>query len=125
MQATTRFYTIQRVNGTGPNAKEGESGKHRHTLEESDRIKRNSVIRSLATQDREKRKAKAPVRTILVYLLVILFRTTTPMFPAKGSQMIGAFVIHRDFEGGHDSEHDFSPLISRSMPLLRSSFFLS
>ncbi|KIW06987.1 uncharacterized protein PV09_02645 [Verruconis gallopava] len=58
MQVTKRFYTIQRVNGTGPNAKEGENGRHKHTIEESDRIKKNSVIRWLAMQDREKRKAK-------------------------------------------------------------------
>ena len=55
-QATTRFYTIQRVNGTGPNAKDEGSGGHRHSLEDSDRIKKNSVIRSLEKTDRVRKK---------------------------------------------------------------------
>lgn len=43
-----RYYTIQRVNGNGANGKnDGVSGGHRHTLEESDRVKKNSVERHI------------------------------------------------------------------------------
>lgn len=48
-----RYYTIQRVNGNG--------GDHRHSLEESDRIKKNSVQRMLLREARERRKAKVGV----------------------------------------------------------------
>lgn len=46
--ATKRFYTVQRVNGTGAGGTRGEQicPNHRHTLEESDRIKKNSVLRA-------------------------------------------------------------------------------
>lgn len=44
-QTDVRFYTIQRVNGTGPGGKEEGAGGHRHSLDESDRIKKNSVLR--------------------------------------------------------------------------------
>ena len=66
--ATTRFYTIQRVNGTGANAKEAEAGGHRHTLDMSDSIKKNSVLRSLTSVDKEKRKvARPPVRMLFYH----------------------------------------------------------
>jgi hypothetical protein len=43
---TQKFYTFQRVNGNGGNGKgDGVAGPHKHTLEESDRVKKNSVIR--------------------------------------------------------------------------------
>ncbi|KAL4913646.1 hypothetical protein BDW62DRAFT_214032 [Aspergillus aurantiobrunneus] len=52
-----RFFTIQRVNGNGANGKnDGVSGGHRHTLEESDRVKKNSVQRFLLKEAREKKK---------------------------------------------------------------------
>lgn len=56
--ATQRFYTIQRVNGTGAGGTRGDQScpTHKHTLEESDRIKKNSVVRWMA-----KPKKKAPV----------------------------------------------------------------
>lgn len=45
--ADKKIYTIQRVNGNGGNGKgDGVAGPHKHTLEESDRVKKNSVIRS-------------------------------------------------------------------------------
>ncbi|KAL1964710.1 hypothetical protein VTN77DRAFT_6736 [Rasamsonia byssochlamydoides] len=53
-----KYYTIQRVNGNGGNGKsDGVSGGHRHTLEDSDRVKRNSVQRWLMKQEKEKKKA--------------------------------------------------------------------
>ncbi|KAL4867021.1 hypothetical protein BDV12DRAFT_187008 [Aspergillus spectabilis] len=52
-----RFFTIQRVNGNGANGKnDGVSGGHRHTLEESDRVKKNSVQRFLLKEARERKK---------------------------------------------------------------------
>ncbi|KAL3455367.1 hypothetical protein BJX64DRAFT_295125 [Aspergillus heterothallicus] len=53
-----RFFTIQRVNGNGANGKnDGVSGGHRHTLEESDRVKKNSVQRLLLKEARERKKS--------------------------------------------------------------------
>ncbi|KAL4945407.1 hypothetical protein BDV06DRAFT_231014 [Aspergillus oleicola] len=53
-----RFFTIQRVNGNGANGKnDGVSGGHRHTLEESDRVKKNSVQRFLLKESRERKRA--------------------------------------------------------------------
>jgi glutathione S-transferase len=43
-----KYYTIQRVNGNGGNGKgDGVPGPHKHNLEESDRVKKNSVLRWL------------------------------------------------------------------------------
>jgi hypothetical protein len=53
----TKYYTIQRVNGNGGNGKgDGVSGSHRHTLEESDRVKKNSVQRYLLKEAKDKKK---------------------------------------------------------------------
>ncbi|GES61650.1 glutathione transferase [Aspergillus terreus] len=53
-----RFFTIQRVNGNGTNGKnDGVSRGHRHTLEESDRVKKNSVQRYRLKEAQEKRKS--------------------------------------------------------------------
>ncbi|GAB1203952.1 hypothetical protein APSETT445_002597 [Aspergillus pseudonomiae] len=61
-----RFFTIQRVNGNGANGKnDGVSGGHRHTLEESDRVKKNSVQRYLLKEAREKKKASSINRKIV------------------------------------------------------------
>jgi hypothetical protein len=88
VHATTRFYTIQRVNGTGANAKVGDEGKHRHSLDDSDRIKKNSVIRSLQTQDREKRKVKVPVSTTLIFMLILLLRAAIYVYPVKNAARV-------------------------------------
>jgi glutathione S-transferase len=59
--AGERLFTIQRVNGNGANGKnDGVGGGHRHTLEESDRVKKNSVQRRVLSQTRE-RKRSSPV----------------------------------------------------------------
>lgn len=53
-----RYFTIQRVNGNGANGKnEGVGGGHRHTLEDSDRVKKNSVQRHILKQEKERKKA--------------------------------------------------------------------
>ncbi|KAL4982914.1 hypothetical protein BDW68DRAFT_191777 [Aspergillus falconensis] len=60
-----RFFTIQRVNGNGANGKnDGVSGGHRHTLEESDRVKKNSVQRFLLKEARERKKTTHKARTM-------------------------------------------------------------
>ena len=59
-----RYYTIQRVNGNGGNGKgDGVAGPHKHGLEESDRVKKNSVQRYLIQRDKEEKKTQ--VRTSL------------------------------------------------------------
>lgn len=65
-----RVWTIQRVNGNGGNGKgDGVAGPHKHTLEKSDDIKKNSVLRLLARQEKETRKAQVrqtyQIKTIL------------------------------------------------------------
>ncbi|KAI4153428.1 MAG: hypothetical protein LQ341_000556 [Variospora aurantia] len=54
-----RFYTIQRVNGNGANGKnDGTAGPHKHSLEDSDRIKKNSVLRHMLKAEKEKKKSE-------------------------------------------------------------------
>ena len=58
-----RYYTIQRVNGNGGNGKgDGVAGPHKHTLEESDRVKKNSVQRFLMKKDKEDKKTQVSYR---------------------------------------------------------------
>lgn len=57
--AGQRYYTIQRVNGNGGNGKgDGVPGPHKHGLEESDRVKKNSVQRFLMKRDKEEKKTQ-------------------------------------------------------------------
>jgi len=55
--ASRRFYTIQRVNGTGAGGTRGEQicPNHRHTLEDSDKIKKNSIIRAMMKSNKKQR----------------------------------------------------------------------
>ncbi|KAF5018593.1 hypothetical protein F66182_9422 [Fusarium sp. NRRL 66182] len=58
-----RLWTIQRVNGNGGNGKgDGVAGPHKHTLERSDEIKKNSVQRYLAKQKDGGKINKPPTR---------------------------------------------------------------
>ena len=52
-----RYYTLSRVNGTNANGK-GDSvpGAHRHTLEESDKIKKSSIQRAFLKEEKERKK---------------------------------------------------------------------
>lgn len=67
--ATQRFYTVQRVNGTGAGGTRGDQIRpnHKHTLEESDRIKKNSVVRWMV-----KPKKRVPVSAVLFIHLGIV-----------------------------------------------------
>jgi hypothetical protein len=55
-----RYYTIQRVNG-GSGGRENEGGGHKHTLEESDAIKKNSVKRKMMKEEREKKRTEVSI----------------------------------------------------------------
>ncbi|EEH08085.1 conserved hypothetical protein [Histoplasma capsulatum G186AR] len=62
--AGARYYTIQRVNGNGGNGRtDGIGGPHRHTLEESDRIKKNSVQRYLLKEEKERKRIMVQQKT--------------------------------------------------------------
>lgn len=54
----TRYYTIQRVNGNGANGKgDGTAGAHKHTIEESDKVKKSSLRRHFLKEEKEIRKS--------------------------------------------------------------------
>lgn len=53
-----RYYTIQRVNGNGANGKgDGTAGAHKHTIEESDKVKKSSIHRHFLKEENERRKS--------------------------------------------------------------------
>ncbi|MCJ1269220.1 hypothetical protein MMC22_009109 [Lobaria immixta] len=55
----SRYYTIQRVNGNGGNGKgDGTAGPHKHTLQESDRVKKNSIARHFLKLEKVKKKTQ-------------------------------------------------------------------
>lgn len=54
-----KYYTIQRVNGNGANGKgDGTAGPHKHTLEDSDRVKKNSIHRHFLREEKVKKKTQ-------------------------------------------------------------------
>ena len=75
-----KYYTIQRVNGAGKPDGEGNengdgdaggnAGGHRHSLEESDRIKKNSVLRGLLKEEKEGKRKKVEVREFSHHVLL-------------------------------------------------------
>ena len=57
-----RYFTIQRVNGNGGNGKgDGVAGPHKHSLEESDRVKKNSIQRHFAKESKVKKKGQVSI----------------------------------------------------------------
>ena len=55
----SRFYSIQRVNGTSAHGENEEfAGGHKHDLAESDRVKKNSIIRDILKDEKEKKKIR-------------------------------------------------------------------
>ena len=53
-----RYYTIQRVNGNGANGKgDGTAGAHKHTIEDSDKVKKSSIHRHFIKEEKERRKS--------------------------------------------------------------------
>lgn len=64
-----RLYIIQRVNGNGGNGKtDGVGGGHRHTLEDSDRVKKNSVHRYLLKKSKDEKKVVVSVHFFFLLL---------------------------------------------------------
>jgi glutathione S-transferase len=60
--ARKKYYTIQRVNGATPGGRDKPTvPSHKHSLEESDRIKKNSVIRHHLKETKSKDKSKTTV----------------------------------------------------------------
>ena len=54
-----RYYTIMRVNGSNGNGKnDGKPGPHKHTLEDSDRVKKCSVVREVMKEEKERKKCQ-------------------------------------------------------------------
>lgn len=71
-----RYYTIQRVNGNGANGKDdGVYGGHQHTLEESDRVKKSSVQRSILKDKKDKR-----ARPVCFFLHLVDVGATTRLW---------------------------------------------
>jgi glutathione S-transferase len=69
-----KYYTFQRVNGNGGNGKgDGVAGPHKHTLEVSDRVKKNSVARWLAKCEKDDRR-KPQVSLWTFFLLSFLIK---------------------------------------------------
>lgn len=76
--APKKFYTIQRVNGNGGNGKgDGVAGPHKHTLEESDKVKKNSVIRWMLKSERDKKR----VQVRLLFICSYFIESTQPLSP--------------------------------------------
>lgn len=66
------FYTVQRVNasatgGEGDAERDDAAGRHRHGLDESDRVKKNSVVRATLKSEKEMRKAGGPVQQVFIF----------------------------------------------------------
>ncbi|KAI1271057.1 hypothetical protein F5Y07DRAFT_406115 [Xylaria sp. FL0933] len=54
-----KYWTIQRVNGNGGNGKgDGVPGPHKHSLQKSDEIKKSTVQRYLAAQEKEAKRGQ-------------------------------------------------------------------
>lgn len=59
-----RYYRIQRVNGNGANGKgDGTAGAHKHTIEESDKVKKSSLHRHFLKEEKERRKSMVSKQT--------------------------------------------------------------
>lgn len=53
-----RYYTVQRVNGNGANGKgDGTAGSHKHTIQDSDKVKKSSIHRHFLKEEKERKKS--------------------------------------------------------------------
>lgn len=67
-----KYYTVQRVNGNGGNGKgDGIAGPHKHSLEESDRVKKNSIQRHFLKEEKEKRKSQVSKRSRRAFIAAL------------------------------------------------------
>jgi glutathione S-transferase len=89
-----RYYTIQRVNGNGGNGKgDGVAGPHKHTLEFSDKVKKNTVQRYLAKRDKEEKKTQVSGYRTISYTSCIIVRK--PLYV-----LVITFLVHCYFRAG-------------------------
>lgn len=76
-----RYYTIQRVNGNGGNGKgDGVPGPHKHGLDESDKVKKNSIQRLTMKKDKEEKKSQVCHYLSLKSRLYIAYKTRYSLF---------------------------------------------
>lgn len=76
-----RYYTIQRVNGNGGNGKgDGVAGPHKHTLADSDKIKKNTVQRHLMKKEKEDKKTQ--VSNSLTIFIPLELQEVSPHNPS-------------------------------------------
>lgn len=53
-----RYYIVQRVNGNGANGKgDGTAGAHKHTIQDSDKVKKSSIHRYFLKEEKERKKS--------------------------------------------------------------------
>jgi glutathione S-transferase len=92
-----RYYTIQRVNGNGGNGKgDGVAGPHKHTLEESDRVKKNSVQRHLIQKEKDEKKTLVRTCNFSQYKLDFLYINSSflgPICPFQTFLTKACFII--------------------------------
>lgn len=102
-----RYFTIQRVNGNGANGKnEGVGGGHRHTLEDSDRVKKNSVQRHIMKEEKERKKAAVCLVTCSVGCFVV-WKKKVHTSRLGGSPQMRTWLRH--------SQHHFDLSLSASL----------
>jgi glutathione S-transferase len=105
-----KFYTFQRVNGNGGNGKgDGVAGPHKHTLEESDRVKKNIVMRTLAKSEKDVKKVQV---SLPQSALRLVFCACPPLFLSRAQfvctkmsydiiLMVVAWMIYRGVQQLH------------------------
>lgn len=104
-----KYYTIQRVNGNGGNGKgDGVAGPHKHTLEESDRVKKNSIQRQ-SLKD-EKVKKKSQVSSVLQCPQLPIFLPRQPCDCMKYQLPPSYLLSICSFEFLRFSPHSHNPL---------------
>ena len=71
------FYSIQRVNGTAQSGQtdQAASGEHKHDLETSDRIKKNSIVREFTKTKKERKKVKVSCFFLVLAAQMLFFRS--------------------------------------------------
>lgn len=111
-----KYYTIQRVNGNGGNGKgDGVAGPHKHTLEESDRVKKNSIQRQSLKEEKVKKKSQVSVLQCPELLIFLAHE------PYEYMDYQSLFIFH---DLSENCSHHFVYLILNDCnPLPKSSIF--
>lgn len=80
-----RYYTVQRVNGNGANGKgDGTAGSHKHTIEDSDNVKKSSIHRHFLREQKERKRS-------MVSNIYLVLASWSPAFKAA----LHYFHLHR------------------------------